>query len=300
MEPTTALAAMGGAAKNAVNSGLIQKVLGPTAEYLGEYFRDMAERRLTNTGRIFDVAERRLGSRINNKGSVHPKVLKEVLESGSYAEEQLAAEYFGGILASSRSEVSRDDRGAALAGLVARQTTYQVRLHYLIYTALKLIYDGNTRYVLSDGTTIDDLYCYIPLESYCEAMDFAPEEDGNSILGHSLFGLARDGLIDKQFAAGMEPHHHWLGITHEEGLIVTPTAVGAELYMWAHGLGHIWISEFFNPEVVFKADVGIPIPPQMIKVGISIAQKRAADRHAKEQRTIEHVENTPEHEKPAS
>ena len=123
MDPVTALTAVGSTAKEAANSTLMQKILGPTAEYLGGHFRDMVERRLTNTKKIFDVAERRLGERINRQGSVHPKVLKEILDEGSYAEEVLAAEYFGGILASSRSEISRDDRGAAFAGLVARQTS---------------------------------------------------------------------------------------------------------------------------------------------------------------------------------
>jgi hypothetical protein len=41
-----------------------------------------------------------------------PKVIKAILDDGSFCDDELTASYFGGVLASSKTEVGCDDRGA--------------------------------------------------------------------------------------------------------------------------------------------------------------------------------------------
>lgn len=54
----------------------LSKILGPTAEYLGGELKEFTKKRITNVGNIFSNAERKLGGKVNQPGSVSPKVLK--------------------------------------------------------------------------------------------------------------------------------------------------------------------------------------------------------------------------------
>src|ERR1700761_7877688 len=110
---------------------IAEKILGPTADYIGEQLKEWTKKRVENTAKIFQNAEKKLGDKINESGQVSPKVLKGILEDGAWCEEELQVDYFGGVLASSRSGITRDDRGAYFTSLISRLTTYQLRTHYL-------------------------------------------------------------------------------------------------------------------------------------------------------------------------
>ena len=99
VEPITTVG-LGAAAAYLTKDG-IAKLLGPTAEYLGDGLRDYTKRRAENISRIFQKASEKLGNRIETPGEVPPRVLKAVLNEGSFCDDELAAEYFGGVLASS-------------------------------------------------------------------------------------------------------------------------------------------------------------------------------------------------------
>ncbi len=88
---------------------IIEKLLGPTAEYIGEGAKEWTAKRVENVKYIFSIAATKLGEKINENGTVSPKVLKGILNDGSYCDDKLVLEYFGGVLASSRSNISRDD-----------------------------------------------------------------------------------------------------------------------------------------------------------------------------------------------
>jgi hypothetical protein len=110
MDPATGLAILGSAAGGAKT---IEKILGPTAEHVGVGLKNWTEHRVQNVARIFRKAAQKLGPDIETPGVVSPKVLKEVLDEGSYSDDELTTEYFGGILASGRTPNGRDDRAAS-------------------------------------------------------------------------------------------------------------------------------------------------------------------------------------------
>ncbi len=93
---------------------LITKLLGPTAEYIGGELRHLAEKANLNLDSIFNRAMRKLGNKIDTPGSVSPRVLKHVWDEGRFVEDELAAEYFGGLMASARSPDGKDDRVLSL------------------------------------------------------------------------------------------------------------------------------------------------------------------------------------------
>lgn len=112
MEPATTVG-LGAITAYLAKDG-IAKLLGPTADYLGEGLRDLTQRRIESIGKMFSNASKKLGPQLNMPGQVPPRILRTVMNEASYFEDHVALEYFGGVLASSRTEGGRDDRGARL------------------------------------------------------------------------------------------------------------------------------------------------------------------------------------------
>ena len=250
-DQTTGLTILAGAVGSAQ---LVVKILGPTAAYVGDGLKHWTERGVTNVGRIFTNAGKRLGSKIESEGSVPPKVLKEILSHGSFCDDELTAEYFGGVLASSRTGIARDDRGAAFTALIGGLSSYQVRAHYYFYSLVKILFDGDSRNVNTpEGRR--DLEVFIPFESYEKALEFSPDESSVIILNHIMFGLAKEGLIEQSFRIGanVAPGSH--------GIVFQPSALGTELYLWAHGRGDLHVVDFLRKEVSVSSDIKMVLHP---------------------------------------
>jgi len=257
MDPGTGLSILGGAIGGAK---VAEKILGPTAEYIGEQIKEWTEKRINNTARIFQNANSKLGDKINQEGNVSPKVLKGILEDGAWCEEDLQIEYFGGVLASSRGEVSRDDRGAYYTNLISKLTTYQIRTHYLFYHLIKKIFDGRPINI-NDGNEWWDLQVYLPYSTYFEAMDFNDIEYKEvwNILSHSTWGLNKEQLIS-DFSFGQKDHLiAKFPQANNEGIVFKPSKLGVELFLWANGYGKEEANIFFLSETKFKNDNNIKI-----------------------------------------
>jgi hypothetical protein len=215
----------------------LQKILGPTAEYLGDGLKDFTKKRAENISRIFSKAEKKLGDRIETPGEVPPRVLKEILNEGSYCDDELAAEYFGGVLASSRTGTSRDDRGARIAKVLDGLSTYQIRAHYLIYGSVRQLYANSGLRLNMEGRP--KMRLFLPLKSFSSAMDFDEVESVQltQIVSHTFFGLASEDLIEPNFwQFGAREHlERQSPRIKSPGIICQPSALGAELFLWAFG-----------------------------------------------------------------
>ncbi len=119
-DPTTILAAGVGtyALEKLGGKELIVKLFGPTADYLGKDIAISVETGKRNLMYIFSKAAKKLGNKINNPGVIPPKVLKSVYNAGIVCDDELHAEYLSGVLASSRTEGGRDDRGSFYINLL--------------------------------------------------------------------------------------------------------------------------------------------------------------------------------------
>ncbi|NGX41621.1 MAG: hypothetical protein KR126chlam4_01464 [Candidatus Anoxychlamydiales bacterium] len=82
---------------------LVIKVLGPTADYIGEGIKSLAEKQVKNVKRIFRRTSEKLDNHGTPTGAVPPRILKQTLEEGGYVDDELTAEYYSGVLASSKS-----------------------------------------------------------------------------------------------------------------------------------------------------------------------------------------------------
>jgi hypothetical protein len=264
MDPGTGLAILGSAAGGAK---VVEKILGPTAEYLGGGLKAWTENRIKNVGRIFRKASEKLGSGIDAPGAVPPRVLKEVLDEGSFCDDELTAEYFGGILASGRTPNCRDDRAASYLRLTSELSTYQIRFHYIAYTVFRHLFVGsNLRPSFSED--LAKMETFLPYSGLGIAMDFTTKEPAQDIVLHCISGLRRHELLDSLWWGGREHLNAigkerygdaWLPVTHG-GIVVLPTLFGIDYYLWATGLGHVNFTQFLNSELKPPALPEVHIP----------------------------------------
>lgn len=253
-------------------SAVVLKILGPTADYVGEGLQEWTQRRVANVQRIFANAERKLSAeQLDAPGAVPPRVLKGILDEGSFREDELSAEYLGGVLAASRTETGRDDRGASLVAVVGRLSTYQLRSHYIFYTLARRALVGMD---LNLSTLADRRanQLFVPLHDYITSMEFSGEEvhELPSIVSHSLYGLGREDLL-KPRAWGASKHLRESPRWNKDfgpagGFVFEVTMLGVELFCAAHGLrAHEFAAAFLDPNSDFTDATAIPIEAEVVR-----------------------------------
>ncbi len=235
---------------------IIVKLLGPTADYLGGELQFFIQKRIQNIKQILENAWVKLQQQGRDQinGTVSPKVLKGIINEGSYAEDFLSIEYFGGVLASSRTDISYDDRGAYFNSLISRLSTYQLRMHYVFYHILKQEFHGENINFGID-TERNKLRLFIPFSSWIKSMNFTGKEVDQigTYFDHIINGLLREQLIDTWFHFGeVEYLKKHFEKALESGVMLQPNRLGFELFYWAYGLGTENTRTFFQKDKYFK------------------------------------------------
>lgn len=263
MQPMSGVPDPGSVATSVALFELARRVLGPTADYLGDELVTWTRRRVKNFQRILENASTKVG---DGRGAVPERVLFEVLDRGSRWSDEVGAAYFGGVLASSKTGHSRDDRGAAMAGLIDRLSTYQLRFHYLLYAAARsaLIPLRDRLSIRSAELPPYVASVFVREADFEKAFGLEEGEDLGIILGHSFWGLDREDLLTNWGAGTPESlkklHSHKI---QEPGLAFGITQVGTDLFMWANGHGDLDIDAFLDPDVPMEIgpDFGLTPPP---------------------------------------
>jgi hypothetical protein len=167
---------------------IVVKLLGPTADYIGERGRDIVQKSSENLRRILGVAYSKVRSEIENPGQVNPRVFKNVFDDGRFVDDVFTAEYFGGITASARTVDGKDDSALPWISLVKSMSTDQIRLHFTLYSLLARLPHEQKR--SSRPFAIGDLQVEIPARELLVALDLANAD------GPTGFALAAQGLIE--------------------------------------------------------------------------------------------------------
>ncbi|MEO1082517.1 MAG: hypothetical protein AAFY29_23385 [Pseudomonadota bacterium] len=256
-EPTTS--GLGAIAAQLQEDG-VARLLGPTAEYLGEELEVYTQRRIDNVGRIFARAEAKLGSKLDQPGQVPPKVLKTIINDGCYADNLLAIEYFGGVLASSRTENGRDDRGARIARMVDSMSSFQLRSHFITYAAVASVFQ-NKSMSIGDPAHREAMQLFIPYAGWADAMELTnAERQSPQLVSHIWFGLANDGLIGPTWYLGdRESIKQVFDAAPSDGVVCEPSILGAELLLWALGSGNSSIDDLLTGQLDLSF-YGAPVP----------------------------------------
>ena len=249
---------------------IVTKLLGPTAEYIGGGIQGFTKKRVENVQSIFEAAYRLLGDRVEEDGSVPPRILRRVLDEGSFVSDPLCAEYFGGVLASSRSEVERDDRGLNMISRIEALSTYQVRTHYILYAVVKQVFDG-TGLQVSNPNDVPKMGVFIPIEEYIEAMDLSQDEIplASVLMNEAMFGLDSADLIGSSSWRYSARKEDLVGVFKDApcgGIVFSPSAMGVTLMLWAYGLGNIHNARYLTDAVNFDLIPTVKLPKNAIAI----------------------------------
>lgn len=247
---------------------LINKVLGPTADYIGEEIKHLVQKSNANLSVIFTCATRKLGQKIDHPGSVNPRVFKQIWDEGRFIEDELAAEYFGGLLASARSPDGKDDRILSVLSTVRDLSVFDLRLHYLIYVSIRRLFVGRSFSVAVQEDRVQ-AGIFIPFDVYCQVLGLKNGPSAQELAAHSLITLIKHEMIDHRFSMGPpEKIKQYCIKADRPGIIVIPSFFGAELFLWAHGYSDRHINELLSTDIEFPIQAGIVVPEGAIPMTV--------------------------------
>jgi hypothetical protein len=225
----------------------LARVLGPSADAVGEALRRYTEYRLRNVQRIVQCADAKSGS--PDEGAVvNLRVAHVILEDGSYCDDELTASYLGGLLAGSRTPRGQDDRAVPWSKVVTSLSSLQIRAHYLLYRewAARLRIIGVYELGVEAGRTQATME--ISSGEFSKLLLGDSGVDENDAMSHAIGGLIRVGLLDDGFRY------------NGELVRVTPSIAGLELYGWAQGLPGLSPRGFASKARLFDTADAIPRP----------------------------------------
>jgi hypothetical protein len=227
----TGLAVLGA---SQVAKDAVARMLAPTADYVGAGLLSSAKAGANLAGVLVRAVAKR-GGRFEDGGKIPPRVLKGILDDAPFCEDEVTAEYLGGVLASSWSRQRRDDRAVAHIATIRRLSTYSLRMHCVLYQAYAALYfEGR----IPQAATV---VIHVPESYFMELMGFAEDESVGDAWAHSIIALEREALADVPFAGSPRFYRdEYLGdgprevvdlLKAEGGVMFRPTASGTELFL---------------------------------------------------------------------
>jgi len=235
------------------SASLLKRLLGPSVDEFGQALARSVAYRTRNFGRIAEKADRKATS-MPADGIVSYRLAYQMLEEGSLCDDELTAEYLGGLLAASRSPGGRDDRAASWCRIVSGMSTFQIRAHFILYREwaerLHDMPDISIRIQHGTATMHAELHEFAsvmrgdsPISEDDALQDGINGLDAASLIGDYAVGPRRGELSDSEFA---------------ETVRVLPSFRGLELYGWAQGLPGLLTEDFTTKAVVFETDPPVP------------------------------------------
>ena len=195
-----------------------KKVLGPVLSEIGEDFKKIYA---IGRDKIIEAAYKKLKNPNDGKRS-NLRVTRDVLWNGAFTDEEICAEYFGGILANSRTEDGRSDELIQFVDVIKSLSSSQLRLHYYIYRSI------NQKLVTSKKNINVTLASEIQaIQAFFSTVEIQEIHGIDIAIG--LNGLFRQGLLfkfkwDNYVAANIKFPY----------LSANPTTFGVLLYAVAH------------------------------------------------------------------
>ncbi len=220
---------------------IAEKLLGPTAEYIGIGVKEFTQKRVENVKKIFFKSKKLMDSRKQQSFDYDssPIIIKTILGFGSYTEDELIQDYLACLLVSSRTTPSSDDRAAVFGYTLKNMTSLQVRTHFLFYTTLRKLYVGKILN-LSKMEERQSIQTYISSNLFMEHVFLKADEKENAqfLYENILHGLYKNGMIENNFAFGSAQHLSNFGppTVVQPGIVFQPSIFGIELFLWINML----------------------------------------------------------------
>jgi hypothetical protein len=188
---------------------------------------------------------------------VNARVMKNIYDEARFTDNELLAEYFGGVLASARTEDGVDDRGVYYSQIVKSMSSYQLRCHYLFYY-LMWFHSKELKLDLNSNVDRSKLTLIVPAICYSDTFKVANLGNEMTYIAHSLAGLAKADLIGSNFEFSNPADLKKQGIEVDQfAFLIDPTITGLELFVWVHGQGNIGLPAFSSENLAKDPDLEI-------------------------------------------
>lgn len=245
MEEITGITVVGGLF---ASKDILLKLLGPTADYLGDCGRHLVQKGHDNLSNILRVTCAKLGSEINRPGQVNPRVFKNVFDEGRFIEDAFSAEYFGGITAAARTPDGKDDSALPWVALVKSLSSLQIRLHFTVYSLFARVPHELSNSV--DPVPITDLELRVTAKEMLNALELDGPDSA------AKFTWAAQGLIDNDLLStesawriGDMTRNRKRSFAADELILLRGTDRGGVLFLRALGLKGL------HPEIIPNVNV---------------------------------------------
>ena len=186
---------------------------------------------MANLKKIFSKAAERLKALDKTEGQVPARLLKDIMLEGYFCEDELGAQYLGGVLASGKSPITRDDRSVSHCATITSLSSYQLRTHYLMYSCILKLRDDQVAQMLDYVRRGHGATVLINATDYHDAMEFSTGEHAAILPEHAFVGLQQKGLIE-QGTTIVNPHPNIRSQPREHFRFFHPTLSGIELFLW--------------------------------------------------------------------
>lgn len=204
------------------------KLLGKTIEVIGN---DLSKLYEIGKNKIVEKALKKTKD-IDKEGLTNLRVTRDIFWSGAFSDEEICAEYFGGVLASSRTEDGKDDSGVFFLDIIKSLSAEQLKMHYMIYRTLnKMWVADEQKKNLNPGAEKDFGELFFCLHD---------EIQSHYDLGVILHGLSSKVLIR---GFGTETGQHISSKNVLRHLVeVQPSSLGIQLFAIANNRFKDWRS----------------------------------------------------------
>lgn len=110
-------------------SAFLSRICLPASEEFGLLLRDRVSHwRARNAAKIAAKAEERLSERNSLQLKAHPRLVAEIIDKGSWSEEDLVLNMWAGLLASSCAPDTHDDSNLIFTTILSQLTALQVKI----------------------------------------------------------------------------------------------------------------------------------------------------------------------------
>jgi hypothetical protein len=220
----------------------LQKVLGPVLSEVGE---DLKRAYAKGRDKLIATAYRKIPDE-NDGMQVNARVARDVLWNGAFAEDQVCAEYFGGLLAASRTADGKDDDVIQFVDVVKSLSSRQLRLHYILYHCLNLQLAAEAEPInVGQDSELRKKSVWLASRELVDRLDLRIDTD--------LSILCRQGLLNEYTT-----DFHQLGFDSAMPYtMIRPSVFGVLLYTSAHNKLDEWRSFSSTPFGDFPG-IGLP------------------------------------------
>jgi hypothetical protein len=225
-------------------TGGVRLALAPV-DAVAEHWKDRIKARLDRTAQS---AREKAGDRSLEASE---RIMFKVLTEAASSDDEIVAEYLGGVLAAS----GPDDSAASIVGQIGRLSSRELRLHFSIYRELhRLLHLPNApilQDINNDWHTGRTLELFVDLDELRGSVGLPLTPDGVVGLQTALRSLAREQLVAPYGGHGMTfgPAHEGFMVASAHdleayvgnrsvpsaGVIVRPTVTGMTMMVWGVG-----------------------------------------------------------------